>query len=130
MLMPAAVMVLLVLGAITFDYAHLYLAKRDLQSAAEASANDAITFGIDQAAVRRGEGVRVDEDALRRAVDASLALHAAQLHLVGAPDIELIGPSEVRVTVTGRVDFVFVPAMPGAAHSELVHATAVATAAG
>ena len=30
MLMPAAVLVLLVLGGITFDYAHLYLAKREL----------------------------------------------------------------------------------------------------
>src|SRR3954452_25010937 len=100
MLMPAAVLVLLILGAITFDYAHLYLAKRDLQAAAESAANDAITFGIDQAAIRRGHGVRLDDQSALRAVDISLAAHGAELHLVDRPHVERIGATQVRVSVT------------------------------
>jgi Flp pilus assembly protein TadG len=130
MLMPAAVLVLLVLGAITFDYAHLYLAKRDLQAAAESAANDAVTFGIDQAAVRRGDGVHLDPDRVARAVDASLAAHGEGLHLTAPPEVEPIGPTQVRVTVAGEVDFLFVGAVPGAARSTVVRASASATVVG
>jgi len=127
MLMPAAVLVLFILGAITFDYAHLYLAKRELQAAAESAANDAITFGIDQAAVRRGDGVRLDNGMVVEAVEASLAAHGSGLHLVTPPTVEAIGASEVRVTLAGRVDFAFVGAVPGVARSGIVRASASAT---
>src|SRR5437868_1132493 len=53
MLMPAAVFVLLILGGIAFDYAHLFLAKRELSSTVEAAVQNAVTDGVDQAAVRR-----------------------------------------------------------------------------
>ena len=130
MLMPAAVLVLLVLGAITFDYAHLYLEKQDLQATAESAANDAVTFGVDQAALRRGEGVHLDPDAVVRSVEASLAVHATGLHLVAPPQVDMPDPTTVRVTLTGRVDYVFVPAVPGASHSAVVHASASATVVG
>jgi Flp pilus assembly protein TadG len=99
MLMPAAVLVLFILGAITFDYAHLYLAKRELQAAAESAANDAVTFGVDQAAVRRGRGIDLDDQLVVQAVEASLAAHGAGLHLVAPPDVERVGATQVRVTV-------------------------------
>jgi Flp pilus assembly protein TadG len=127
MLMPAAVVVLLVLGAISFDFAHLYLAKRELQAAAESAANDAVTFGIDQAAVRRGDGIRFDDRSVIEAVEASLAAHGTGLDLVAPPRVEEVGATQVRVTVTGRVDFVFVAVVPGAARSSVVTATALAT---
>jgi Flp pilus assembly protein TadG len=129
MLMPAAVLVLLILSAITFDYAHLYLEKRDLQAAAESAANDAVTFGIDQAAIRRGDGPHLDPGRVAQAVDASLAVHGTGLHLTAPPEVEAIGASQVRVTVTGRVDFLFVGAVPGVARSSLVRASASATVA-
>jgi Flp pilus assembly protein TadG len=130
MLMPAAVVVLLVLGAITFDFAHLYLAKRELQTAAESAANDAVTFGVDQAAVRRGDGVRLDESSVLQAVELSIAAHGNELHLVSAPRVEIVGAGEIRVDLTARVDFVFAPAVPGSPHNSIVHASATATAAG
>jgi Flp pilus assembly protein TadG len=129
MLMPAGVLVLLILGAITFDHAHLYLEKRDLQAAAESAANDAVTFGIDQAAIRRGDGPRFDPARVAEAVDASLAVHGAGLHLTAPPEVEAIGATQVRVTVTGRVDFLFVGAVPGVARSSIVRASASATVA-
>ncbi|HEX2384906.1 MAG TPA: pilus assembly protein TadG-related protein [Acidimicrobiales bacterium] len=127
MLMPAAVLVLFILGAITFDYAHLYLAKRDLQAAAESAANDAVTFGVDQASVRRGDGVHLDTRLVVQAVEASLAAHGSGLHLVGPPEVEAIGATQVRVAVAGRVDFAFVGAVPGMARSSVVRASASAT---
>lgn len=127
MLMPAAVLVLFILGAITFDYAHLYLAKRDLQAAAESAANDAVTFGVDQPAVRRGQGVHLDDQLVVQAAEASLAAHGAGLHLVARPEVERVGATQVRVTVAGRVDFAFVGAVPGVARSSIVRASALAT---
>ena len=130
MLMPAAVLVLFILGAITFDYAHLYLAKRDLQAAAESAANDAVTFGIDQAAVRRGGGVHLDYELVAHAVEVSLAAHGTGLHLVAPPDVEAVGATQIRVTLAGRVDFAFVGAVPGVARSGIVRASASATVVG
>src|SRR3954451_22052819 len=85
MLMPAAVLVLVILGGITFDYAHLFLAKRELTSLAEGAANDAVTYGLDQASVHRGDGYVLDPDLVATAVDASVSTHAPDLHLVGPP---------------------------------------------
>lgn len=127
MLMPAALLVLFVLAGITFDYAHLYLAQRELQSAAEAAVNDAVTWGVDQGSVRRGGGPVLDETLVEQAVDASLATHGASLDLDGPPVVEALSATEVRVTVTGRVDYLFVPAVPGLPRSTTVRATAVAT---
>jgi len=40
--------------------------------------------------------------------------------------VDVITPTELRVTVTGRVDYLFAPAVPGAARSALVQASAIA----
>jgi hypothetical protein len=68
----------------------------------------------------------VDQQAVLRAIDVSLAAHGAELHLVAPPDVELGGPADVRVSIVGRVDFVFVGAVPGVARSSLVRASASA----
>jgi Flp pilus assembly protein TadG len=128
MLMPAAVLVLLILGAIAFDYAHLYLGKQELVTVVEGAANDAATNGADQAAIRRGEAFRLDADLVVASVQQSLAVHAPDLHLVGDPIVELLSPTEVRVTVTATIDYVFAPVVPGVARSATVTASATADA--
>jgi Flp pilus assembly protein TadG len=128
MLMPAAVLVLLMLGGIAFDYAHLYLGKRELTSLAEAAANDAVTYGVDAAAVRRGDGYVLDPDLVTRSVDASVATHARDLHLIGEPEVELVSPTTVEVRLTARVDYVFTRAIPGVRQSETVRVVARADA--
>lgn len=128
MLMPAAVLVLLILGGIAFDYAHLYLARRELSTLAEAAANDAVTHGVDQAAVRRGDGFVLDPDRVVDSVLASVATHSPDLHLVGDPTVQLVSPTEVRVTITARIDYVFTRAVPGAADDATVTVTATADA--
>jgi len=128
MLMPAAVLVLIVLAAIAFDFSHLYLAKRDLASLADAAANNAVTYGVDQASIRRGDGYALDPDLVEQSVAASVAVHSPDLHLVGEPTVELVTPTEVRVTIVARIDFVFTRAVPGANDSETVRVTSVADA--
>jgi uncharacterized membrane protein len=128
MLMPAAVLVLLMLGGIAFDYAHLYLAKRELSSLAEGAANNAASDGVDEAAVRRGDGYLLDPDLVARSVLASIAARPADLQLVGEPTVELLSPTTVQVTITARIQYVFTKAVPGARTSETVTVRAVAEA--
>jgi len=128
MLMPAAVLVLLMLGGIAFDFAHLFLAKRELSSLAEAAANNAVTHGVDQAAVRRGDGYVLDPARVVDSVYASVAEHSPALHLIGDPQVELISPTEVRVTITASIDYVFTRVARGAKGSEVVTVSAIADA--
>jgi Flp pilus assembly protein TadG len=126
MMMPAAVLVLLILGGIAFDYAHLYLAKRELVALAEGAANDAVTFGADPASVRRGEGFVLDEARIIESVRSSLAVHSPALHLIDEPDVVLETPTRVRVTLRATIDYVFTRAVPGARDAETVTVTATA----
>ena len=126
MLMPAAVLVLIMLAGIAFDFSHLYLAKRDLASLADAAANNAVTYGVDQASIRRGDGYALDPDLVEQSVAASIAVHSRDLHLIGEPEVELVTPTEVRVTLVAEVDFVFTRAVPGAKDSETVRVTSIA----
>ena len=128
MLMPAAVLVLLMLGGIAFDYAHLFLAKRELSSVAEAAANDAVTHGVDQASVRRGDGFALDAALVVDSVAASVADHSPDLHFIGDPQVEMLSPTEVRVTITASIDYVFTRAVPGVAKAATVTVTATADA--
>jgi len=128
MLMPAAVLVLIMLAGIAFDFSHLYLAKRDLASLADAAANNAVTYGVDESSIRRGDGFALDPELVEQSVVASVAVHSPDLHLVGEPTVELISPTAVRVTLVARIDFVFTRAVPGANDSETVRVTSVADA--
>lgn len=128
MLMPAAVLVLIMLAGIAFDFSHLYLAKRDLASLADAAANNAVTYGVDQASIRRGDGYALDPDLVEQSVVASIAVHSRDLHLVGEPTVELITATRVRVTLVARIEYIFTAAIPGARDSETVRVTSVADA--
>ena len=128
MLVPAGFLVLLMLGAIAFDYSHVYLGQRQLASSAEAAANDAVTYAVDEAAFRSGDGYRLDPALVEEAVTQSLAAHGISGVRVDAPVVELLSPTRVRVTLTGTVDHVFAKAIPGVAHEARVHASATAEA--
>ena len=62
MLMPAAVLIVMVLGAIAVDLTAVRLGQRELIAAAGDAANDAVTVGLDEAALRSGQGYRLDPD--------------------------------------------------------------------
>ena len=111
MLMPAALLVLFVLAAITFDYAHLYLARQELVTAADAAAHDAVVIDPSRA-----------EDVVNEALAGR-----DDLHLVAPPVVEVLGPSTVRVTLVADVRYVFAPAIPGAPHGAEVRVTATSS---
>ncbi len=129
MLMPAAVLIVLVLGAIAVDLSVVHLSRRDLLDVAASAANDAATYGIDPAAYRIASGPEsFDADRAERAVHQSLRAH----HLEDRVTIDQVrlgpGPGEVTVELHTTVDYIFAKAIPGARHQTVVHARASATA--
>ena len=125
LLMPAAVLVVLVLGAIAVDAAVAFLAERELAGAAAAAANDAATAGLDEVALRQGAAYRLDPSLVEAAVAASLD---AQGLPPGTSVSIAVEGDEVRVTLAAEADLVFSPSIPGAPDTVAVSATASAAA--
>ena len=120
-LLPAAVLVLLILGGICVDFSVAYLAKRQLEDAATAAVNDAAGAGLNEARLRTGDGQPgLDPDQVHDAVLRSLeaSVHTP-VRLVGEPVVE-VDDTVVTVHVEGEASFVFAP--------RTVHVRAVAVA--
>jgi hypothetical protein len=132
MLVPAAVLVLLVLGAICVDSAVVFFAERDLANRSAAVASDIANATVSDAAFYESEdGALVLDDARAR----------AYAHLAFAPDRvpggyeSWSGEAEadgrtVTVVATARVRYVFAKAIPGAPDAATVESRSVATAHG
>lgn len=111
MLMPAAVLIVLLLGAIAVDSAIIYLEQRQAYNVAFDAANDAVGAGFDRATARRTGEIVYDPARVRAIAEATIAASTADgLTLVEAvPD----GSGGVAVTVEVAVRHVFVPAFGG-----------------
>jgi Flp pilus assembly protein TadG len=127
MLMPAAVLVVMVMAAVTMDLSLVHLGRREAIAAAEAAANDAATYGLDESAYRSGFGYAIDPVRARQAVEQSIHGSGLADDLVSRADVVIDGTT-VRVGLTVRVDYVFARALPGLAHSTIVSATGSASA--
>lgn len=123
MLMPAAVLVFVVLGAFCVDFAAIHLGQRELVTAAQGAANDAAAAGFDEGAFYTGGAVTLDPAAARRAADASLAANAPDARIVGFSVVRADATVEVELTLL--VETVFSKALPGA--PDTVEVTARAT---
>jgi hypothetical protein len=128
-LMPAAVLIVLLLAAITVDMSVVHLGQRQLIDSASAAANDAVTFGLDERALRSGQPLELDRGRVYEAVVRSLDASGILDRLAGPPVVAITGPLTVRVDLDLRVDYVFAHTIPGVPHDATVHATATATAA-
>ena len=126
MLMPAAVLVVLVLGSIAVDFSIAFLAERELVSAASAAANDAATYGLDEASLRDGGELVLDPARVREAAVRSLAARGNRLLDQATVDVDVSG-TQVRVTIRSRAEYLFAAAIPGAPDGADVEATATAT---
>jgi hypothetical protein len=129
LLMPAAVLIVIVLGAIAVDAAVVFLGEREASSLATAAANDAAT-AIDDDVLRAGGGFVLDQDRARRIALAAIAGTSSDLDDLGVevtfPTVD--GETAVRVVVRGRVHHVFAQALPGADDTVAVSASATAIA--
>ncbi len=121
MLMPAAVLVMVILGGIAVDTAVVFSAQRELVNAAQAAANDAATYGLDEGAFREGQvyvysAARV-EDALAHALDSRGLVARHRWYRQG---------DRIVVELDEDVSTVFAKAVPGAHGQVGVHARAYA----
>lgn len=108
MLMPAAVLIMLLLGAIAVDSAIVYLGQRQAYNVAFDAANDAAGAGFDLEAARTSGEIVYDPDRVE-------ALAAQAVVAAGIDDLELVaavpdGPGVV-VTVRRTVKHLFVQAL-------------------
>ncbi len=115
------------LAAIAVDSATEYLARRELASAADAAANDAATFGLDEVRFRETGEFVLDpgraEEAVRRAlaVRRSDVIDRAVIAIDVDPDV-----GTVTVSLRSSAQLIFAPVVPGAAHEVDVVARATA----
>ncbi len=129
MLMPAAVLVFVVLGAIAVDFAVAFLAEREVSNAAAAAANDAAGAALDRDRFYADGAIRLDP-AVAASVGRS-AVAAAGLDDLEDLDVRVQVASdapEVTVTVSARATYVFAKALPGGPDGVEVEATATALA--
>jgi uncharacterized membrane protein len=128
MLLPAAVLIFLVLGALCVDYGSVYVSQRELSDAAAAAANDAATRALDLSSLYSGGDVHLvpglAEEAARRSLAAK---HLERLDAV----IESVDVTDTTVTVrvSGRAHFLFAKAVPGGNEGMDISTTATAEAA-
>jgi Flp pilus assembly protein TadG len=133
MLVPAAVLVLVVLGAIAVDSAVVFLAQRDLANRTAAAANDIAGSAASDAAFY-GEGrIAIDVDTARRITAAAFSPAVRpDGYERWAADVRVVDGDQrtVEVTATAEVHYVFATAIPGVHHTATVSARSVATARG
>ena len=132
MLVPAAVLVLFVLGSIAVDSSIAFMAQRELTSAAAAAANDAAGAALSDDAFYVGGGTPGQIVLDQRAAEDVARLALEQRAPRGVTEVEqrvVVTRDQVCVTVTGRVDYIFAKAIPGGPRGRTVTGQAVATAA-
>src|SRR5947208_12756330 len=128
MLMPAAVLVLVVLGGIAVDFSIAFLAERELANAASAAANDAAGAAIDEQLFRETGQVVLDCGRANEVAQASFrARLASWMRSAELPPPTCEG-NRVTVAADGSVGYIFARALPGAPDRAVVHAVESATA--
>ncbi len=127
MLMPAGVLIVLILGAISFDLSLVFLRQRQASSVASSVANDLASLALDVPTFRETGTFELDP---RRADELGRALIDASDLADRVTDavITIDGADRVTVRLTMSVDYVFAKAIPGAADGTTVTATATAVA--
>ena len=128
LLFPAALLIVVVLAAVTVDLARLHLARRDLDDLAAAIGNDVTTLGIDETELRRTGAYRLDPVRVRELVTS--AARARQSDLVQGVRAEtgLVDDRTVHLRLRASIALPFTRALPGARSRVTVDADATATA--
>jgi len=122
MLMPAAVLIMLILGAIVIDLTVYRMRASELDNLATSAANDAAGQLAD-GSIYEGGGPTIARDVAERVVAESLA--ARDLDGVWVRDIT-VQPDSVSVSLGSEVEMIFAKALPGSGRTREL--TALATA--
>lgn len=129
-LMPAAVMILIVLGAIAVDGSLAFLAERQVSNLASSIANDAATQGIDVVRFYDDGTLVLDEALVQAVADAALVQAIESLaHLDDLTiEVAVVDVDTVEVSVRARTKTLFSRALPASVEHRDVGATARAVA--
>jgi uncharacterized membrane protein len=126
MLVPAAFLVLVVLGALAVDSAAVFLGQRQLNDFTTTAADDAASAGLSPAAFYQRDRIAIDP-ARAQAIVAALETHLPRgLHDV-TTSVSVAG-NHVTVTATATVNGIFASAIPGIDHRTIVRSTSTASA--
>ena len=121
MLMPAALLVVFVLGSISLEFATVSMRQRSLYNAADAAANDAATYGIDQSVLRTTGEVVLDPVLVEQAIELSIRVQGIQL--AAAPRVEISDDRKsIELELVQHVPYIIARALPGN-DGTVVHAT-------
>ena len=129
MLMPAGVLIVVVLAAIAVDFSVLFLAERELISAAGAAANDAVGAGLDGDAYRDVGEVTFDPERATAVAREAVQARAGSLPIDEVDISTSIGPAGeiiVEVSAVADVELIFARALPFVPDRVRVDATASA----
>ena len=129
LLFPAAVLVMMVLGAITVDFSIAFLGERELAGATAAAANDTAARALSNPAFYN-EGVVTLEEAVASEVAVAAvrrALDADRYRDLRVTVTVPTGGRTVVVTASAEIDYVFAGAVPGAPRRARVAATSTAS---
>jgi uncharacterized membrane protein len=119
MLLPAAILILVVLGALAVDLSLVYLANRQLHDAAAAAANDAAAQCFDEVAYRTTGRFTVDAARVDRVARATLAaqdgdvVRRATATITATATADPARPCQVTVRLRSESDELFLKAVPG-----------------
>lgn len=128
LLFPAALLIVVVLAAVTVDLARLHLARRDLDDLAAAIGNDVTTLGIDETELRRTGAYRLDPALVGALVTSAARTRRSDLLEGVRTDTELVDDRTVRLRLRANVALPFTRALPGGRSRVTVDADATATA--
>jgi Flp pilus assembly protein TadG len=130
MLMPAAVLVLVVLGAMCVDGAVLFLGEREVANGADAAAETVAARLVDEDWYRSTGDVRLVCDTDRVLEEATASFTARAPDWLDDADLEVVDCRGATVTIraTATVGLVFAKALPGARERGAVSATGSAVA--
>jgi Flp pilus assembly protein TadG len=129
MLMPAAVLVFLVLGAICVDFGSVYSAQRELADAAAAAANDAATRAIDLDHFYATGDARIVQARAWAIAEQSVAAKGLDRLDAAVTDVHVDATgTRVVVTVSGRAHYLFAKVVPGGKEGADIHTSSEAEA--
>lgn len=128
--MPAAVLVLVVLGALAVDSAVVFLGEREVANGAGAAAQDIAASLVDEDWYRATGEVRLRCDAGHALDVATQSFEARSADWLDDVRLEVVacGGDRVVVRVTATVGLVFAAAVPAARDRLVVSATGAAEA--
>ena len=129
MLVPAAVLVLLVLGAICVDSAVVFLGQRELANRTAAAANDIAGFAVsDVAFYERAGAVALDDERADAFVRLAFPAERPPGGFASWTADADADADRVVVAAEAEVRSIFARAIPGAPETTTVRARSVATA--